>query len=164
MGIAKSPEKLSRMKELYLSGMTQREVALELGCSPMTVSTLLRQLEVPIRPLAGGPRGKDSPNYKGSEAGYRALHLRVERARGKPRLCEKCGTTEAVRYEWALRPGGSYENIDDYDRLCPSCHHTQDGIINNIVFMRSRMAGAHREEGDSDLPRSGERDGRARGG
>jgi len=67
-------------------------------------------------------KGKDNPNWKGDNACYSALHLRVERARGKPSRCEVCKTTDSSkRFEWA-NLNGHYKDIKDYKRMCKKCH------------------------------------------
>ena len=56
--------------------------------------------------------------------GYRGQHLRVERARGKPSLCEHCLTTDpAAHYQWAFNNVGDRDNVEDYIRLCGHCHY-----------------------------------------
>lgn len=58
---------------------------------------------------------------------YSALHGRVNRARGKPKKCVSCGTTDPnVRYEWATVHGLSGEDPEDYIRLCKRCHALYD--------------------------------------
>lgn len=63
---------------------------------------------------------------------YGAHHDKVRKLRGKPSKCEICGTTEAKRFEWA-NITGNYEDINDYKRMCKSCHNRHDGVINNIT-------------------------------
>ena len=69
--------------------------------------------------------------WKGDAANYSALHLRVQTERGRPSLCEECGTTSAKRFEWA-NISGRYEDVADYRRLCCSCHHRMDGLVRNL--------------------------------
>lgn len=69
--------------------------------------------------------GSDNLQWKGVKAGYKAFHLRVEAARGKPKKCEDCGTTSAKRFEWAS-VSGNYSDVNDYKRLCVSCHRRFD--------------------------------------
>jgi len=67
-------------------------------------------------------------NYKGDDVGYGALHAWVTRHKGKPSLCEHCGTTHAKRFEWANIDGKYNRNLDDFIRLCKKCHNTYDGV------------------------------------
>ena len=59
-----------------------------------------------------------------AEAGYQALHLRVESTRGKPKKCAFCQRTSG-RFEWANMTG-DYADVWDYIRLCVSCHRAYD--------------------------------------
>jgi hypothetical protein len=117
---------------LYAAGMTQHELAQHYGISQAQVSRIMNTLHVETRvPKNLKQAGADNANWKGNTAGYAALHIRVEKERGKPQECEVCGTTAASRYEWA-NMSGKYDDINDYKRLCKSCHAKHDGIINNI--------------------------------
>lgn len=83
-----------------------------------------------------GPR---NPNWKGAKAGYRALHLRVERLRGKPQRCEGCNSRAPGHYDWANLTG-RLDDPTDYRRLCRSCHWKLDRTILNIRHMRERVS------------------------
>ena len=65
---------------------------------------------------------------------YTAVHKRLRRDRGTPRLCEHCGTTTAKKFEWAYAGPGHESSraaystdLTDYIRLCTSCHIAFDG-------------------------------------
>ena len=73
--------------------------------------------------------------WRGDEAGYQALHLRVEAARGKPHECSKCGSTEG-RMEWANLTG-NYADVDDYARMCVSCHRNFDAARRRLTGRRT---------------------------
>jgi len=50
--------------------------------------------------------------------------------------CDVCGTTEPGKhYDWANLTG-RYEDVNDYKRMCRSCHFKHDGLIKNIPAMR----------------------------
>lgn len=53
---------------------------------------------------------------------YRMLHYWVEANLGKPRLCSNCGSTDSIGYEWANISGEYKKTLDDWKRLCSSCH------------------------------------------
>lgn len=73
-----------------------------------------------------GKTGDKAGNWKGDEAGYFALHLRISKQLGRPKLCEICRTTDKrKRYEWANLTG-DYANVKDYRRMCQSCHRRYD--------------------------------------
>ncbi len=63
---------------------------------------------------------------------YGAYHHKVRRLRGTPSLCEICGTTHAKKFEWANLTG-HYDDINDYKRMCTSCHSRFDNKILNIT-------------------------------
>lgn len=70
--------------------------------------------------------GPNNSQWKGEDAGYRALHYRVEQSRGTPQLCEACGTTDKDKqYDWAST-SGSPTDPGSYRRLCRSCHMNYD--------------------------------------
>lgn len=56
---------------------------------------------------------------------YGSLHYKIRKLKGTPSLCEVCGTTEAKKFEWANLTG-NYEDINDYQRMCSSCHAIYD--------------------------------------
>lgn len=71
------------------------------------------------------------------EVSYFALHARVRVARGKPQHCEECGTTDPEKaYDWANLTG-NYEDINDYARLCRSCHVRKDGNWRNLPRLKN---------------------------
>jgi hypothetical protein len=79
--------------------------------------------------------------------GQSGMHKRLDKARGKPRLCEHCGTTEAKRYEWAYTgPGhdsgiGAWSmNLKDYIRLCHKCHKIFDNFPGTRAWIESRRS------------------------
>jgi hypothetical protein len=68
--------------------------------------------------------GNLNPSWKGDDAGNQALHQWINKHFGKPKICEKCGTTDKTkRYVWA-RTNGHVKSRDrkDYIRLCQGCH------------------------------------------
>jgi hypothetical protein len=63
---------------------------------------------------------------------YGAVHKRLSKDRGRPSLCEHCGTTTAKKFEWAYagegHERGAYgQDLNDYIRLCTKCHVIFDG-------------------------------------
>lgn len=67
---------------------------------------------------------------------YGAYHYRVRKIRGTPSLCEVCGTTTAKKFEWANLTG-RYEDVNDYKRMCTSCHNKYDNKARN--FTKSKV-------------------------
>lgn len=69
--------------------------------------------------------------WKGDNIGYRAKHLWVIKWKGKPKKCENCGTEDARKYEWANIDHSYRRILDDYIRMCTSCHRKYDMEHNN---------------------------------
>lgn len=78
------------------------------------------------RPKTGLPSGEQHHAWRGDAVGYTALHRWVVRHRGRPSRCEHCGTTSARRYEWANVDHRYRRVLDDYLRLCTTCHRRYD--------------------------------------
>ena len=74
----------------------------------------------------GHPTNEAHPNWKADNVSYSALHMWVVRNRGRPQHCEHCGTTEKKMYHWANIDHCYRRNLNDYIRLCCSCHKRHD--------------------------------------
>jgi hypothetical protein len=109
------------------AGMSQIEIAGELGITLKRVQTAMRKFSIARRPqIKRDQVGPANANWKGDAASYQALHKRVEAARGTPSECKRCGTTDPSQtYDWA-NLSGNYEDIADYERMCRSCHRRYD--------------------------------------
>lgn len=83
--------------------------------------------ETSFKPGHSGYVGEQNGIWAGDKVKYSALHDWVSRHKGKPRLCEECGTTEAKKYEWANISGLYRRELEDWKRLCVSCHRKADG-------------------------------------
>jgi hypothetical protein len=70
--------------------------------------------------------GNKNGGWKGEDVGYIALHKWIARHRGKPSFCESCKTSESKGFEWANISGEYKRDLDDYERLCLSCHRKKD--------------------------------------
>ncbi len=123
---------VENVRALYAKGMTQDEIAELSGVTQKVIWRLMLRHEIPARVAAKrDQRGPRNLAWKGDDASYKALHLRVAVVRGKPSLCERCGTTSAARFEWA-NLSKKYADPNDYIRLCVSCHHRMDGTASNL--------------------------------
>lgn len=76
-------------------------------------------------------RGIKNPAWKGNEAGLTSKHDFVSKWKGKPKKCENCGTESAKKYEWANVDHKYRRVLDDYIRMCTSCHRNYDIKHNN---------------------------------
>jgi len=124
---------IGEAKKLYESGLSQKEVAHEMGTTQKIIWRALKNAGVKCRVAKKRNQfGKNNDSWKGNKAGYAAFHYRVEKQRGKPKKCSMCeATSPYMKYEWA-NITGRYERVYDYVRLCCSCHKRVDKIINNL--------------------------------
>ena len=127
-------EIVERVRRLYASGMTQSEVAEEIGTTQKVIWRLMERHQIPRRPrIKRDQRGANNDSWKGDGARYAAMHLRVAAARGKPAHCVRCGKAGGAQrgYEWASLTK-DFANPYDYIRLCRSCHHKMDDTVRNL--------------------------------
>ncbi len=78
--------------------------------------------------------GEDVHNWKGDDVGYSALHDWVARQLGKPRECEHCKSKTKKVYHWANKSGDYKRDINDWIRLCVSCHSKYDRENRDIIY------------------------------
>ena len=89
-----------------------------------------------ISALARGPRSLETrrkmseAKFKGDQAGYNALHAWVTAKLGRPRKCSDCGfeSNNSRQFHWANISGEYKRDLDDWVRLCVSCHFKRDDI------------------------------------
>lgn len=70
--------------------------------------------------------GEKNPSWRGDKITYSNMHKWVNKNKGRPSLCEHCGTTTAKRYEWASTTNKLFRDLNSYIRLCNRCHHVYD--------------------------------------
>lgn len=130
----------AELRSCYESGMSQIEIAVKFTTTQKVIWTAMQKFGILARVAAKrNQRGSANSSWK-QDPGYQALHIRVEVARGKPKHCEECGTSDPGKYyDWANLTG-NYADVKDYKRMCRSCHHIFDKRINNIHRMRNRGA------------------------
>jgi len=68
--------------------------------------------------------GNNNSNWMGNNVNYPGIHAWVRRHKGKPQVCEKCGSV--IHLEWANKDHSYKRNLDDYIPLCRSCHMKYD--------------------------------------
>lgn len=76
-----------------------------------------------------------SANWKGDEVGYTGLHMWVVRKLGAPSKCEHCETSSAKKFEWANKSQQYKRNLEDWIRLCTSCHRKYDNEIKSLSYV-----------------------------
>lgn len=129
-------EVVAQVVEMYQAGMTVSEIR---AVSPKgyRVQTILERYLPNRRPATKRDQsGEKNHMWAGDDAGYKALHLRVYARRGAPSSCSVCGTTEASRYEWANLTG-NYQDVNDYQRMCVTCHRQFDAARRRATGMRT---------------------------
>lgn len=128
------PERfVTRIRELYEGGLTQSEIAVQVGRSQKVVWNCMRQHGIAARVAAKrDQRGEKNSSWKADDAGKQAFHRRLYALHGKPTKCTVCGTTEANHYDYA-NLSGRYEDLNDYAAMCRSCHWKYDDKITNIT-------------------------------
>lgn len=109
----------------YQDGLTVKEINAIAPKGFKVQNILQRHLPERRSAIKRNQFGAANSSWKGDEAGYQALHLRVDSARGKPMRCDWCEDTSGSRYEWANLTG-DYTNVWDFVRLCVSCHRKYD--------------------------------------
>lgn len=126
---------------LYASGFTVAEVSERIGPG-YRVQTILERHLPRLRVAAKrDQRGERNHMWKGTDANYQAMHVRVQSARGKADHCELCD--DGTKFEWA-NVSGDYADVDDYMALCLSCHRHLDAA-------RRRYLGAPTKGGDANV-------------
>ena len=95
-------------------------------------ATLEHRNNISTSLLVNVKREENSPNWKGNNVGYGALHDWVKRLNGKANKCEDCGTTTSRRYEWTNISGKYKRELGDWKQLCTRCHVITDGRILNL--------------------------------
>ncbi len=73
---------------------------------------------------AGKILGDKHWNWKGEEVSYTNKHARIYRKLGKPDTCVNCGKSGLTgkKIHWANISGQYKDDINDWVRLCASCH------------------------------------------
>ena len=126
------PESVETVRLLYANGKTQREIADRLDLSLKAVQGIFHRNGIKARIAAKrDQRGPLNARWKGDEAGYQAMHLRLYRARGRPFPCSVCRSMTAKAYDWANLTG-NYSDMTDFAPMCRSCHWKHDGRIKNL--------------------------------
>jgi hypothetical protein len=74
------------------------------------------------------PTEENSPNWKGDDIEYSAVHKWVYKTLGKTRTCQHCGDTDldGPNINWANKSGLYLRIPSDWLRLCVRCHRRYD--------------------------------------
>ncbi len=89
-----------------------------------------------------GRFGKDSFSWSGNNITYFGIHSWVRKVLGSPRKCEHCNREDRKAYDWANISKKYKRDIEDWIRLCRSCHikydftpERREQAIKNLKFM-----------------------------
>lgn len=83
-------------------------------------------------PLSKEQKKKISLANRKSQVTYTSIHKWIEHNFGKPKRCDKCGTTINRTYHWANLSGRYKRDKSDWLRLCVPCHHLLDGYLRDL--------------------------------
>lgn len=116
-----------KAKKLYEKGMTQVEVAEQLGTTQKVIWGLFKRNNYKCRIARKRNQwGENNHSWVGNKAKcVETYHRRLNRKHGSPKKCEVCGSTTAKCYHWANLTG-NYPDLEDYKRMCASCHAKYD--------------------------------------
>lgn len=78
--------------------------------------------------------------WKGDAVGYQALHIWIRKKLGTPQYCSHCQSTKKKKYEWANLSGKYTRVLDDWIRLCTSCHVKYDGHSQSMLGKHHTVA------------------------
>lgn len=91
--------------------------------------------------------GDKNGQWKGDNAGYYCMHTWVIRWKGKPNKCEVCGKTKAKKFEWANIDHKYHRILEEYIRMCTSCHRRYD--YNNHLSNIGSKGGSIKNKNDN---------------
>lgn len=70
--------------------------------------------------------GENSSGWLGDKVGYSGVHSWIRKKLGTPSLCQYCKTEKAKKFEWANLSRKYLRKVEDWIRLCTSCHVLYD--------------------------------------
>lgn len=121
------------LESLYFGDFkSQKEIADVYGTTQRVVFSWFRKLGIKSRvAYKRNQKRENNSTWGGNDVTYAAFHYRVVSLKGRPRKCEVCGTDDKNKtYDWACV--GDYKNVDDFKRMCRSCHWKHDKTANNF--------------------------------
>jgi hypothetical protein len=126
------PDKSDIEKLYHIDMLSQAEIGKKYNTTQKVVFSWFKKLGIKSRiPYKRNQWRENNSSWKGDDVTYAALHYRVVSLKGRPKQCEVCGTSDLNKtYDWACI--GDYKNVNDYKRMCRSCHFKHDRIGNNF--------------------------------
>lgn len=86
-------------------------------------------------------KGYEAYKWKGDDVKYSGLHNWIRKKLGSPHYCEHCGNIELNyrQYHWANKGGKYKRKLDDWIRLCVSCHRKYDIKMKKLLGNIKRL-------------------------
>lgn len=145
---------IEEVRSLYSDGWSMRRIAEKFGVNADTIMRRMHENGIPSR-VAGKPghHWDDTHHqWKGNRAGYVAVHTRLNRRFGKPKMCSACGTEDPRKvYDWANQTG-NYDDINDYKRMCRKCHGMYDAARKKANNDERDVSGSQSPSADVPMP------------
>ena len=82
-----------------------------------------------------------NPNWMGGKYVIGSVHQWIAKNLGKPNYCEICKRTDKKDYDWSNKDHKYRRDLNDWQRLCRSCHTAFDIKHNNRKFPSTGMLG-----------------------
>lgn len=116
LGRKQTPEQIRKIKEARATQVITKEHKRKIGHTLKNLWT------------SGALKKEEWWIWKGDKVGYMGLHKRVRKELGTPDTCEYCGKSglSGRQIHWANKSGEYHTDLDDWIRLCVSCHHKYD--------------------------------------
>ena len=96
---------------------------------------------------------ENHPQWKGDNVSYRRLHMWVVKKKGQPDVCEKCGKAglKGRQIHWANKSGKYKRDLNDWIRLCQSCHKYFDSSLkgSSSTYNKERKPSCKHSRADS---------------
>ena len=104
-------------KRLYLEGKIK----------PPSWKGKKASLETRLKMSQSHGKGEANHNWKGDKVGYSGVHRWVESRLGRPNKCiNKLCSKKSVVFEWCNISHSYKRELNDWVRLCRSCHRKYD--------------------------------------
>ena len=91
-----------------------------------------------LQKLNSNQSGSNNRNWKGSKAGYKAIHHWVRSWLPRPKLCARCGIRPTR--EVANLDGKYSRDLSTWEWVCRSCHLRMDNVAKK-AWATKRKAG-----------------------
>jgi len=103
----------------------------------ITRSSKLGRCKSCARKFSGDFKGSRNPFWKGQKVQYRALHTWINNHYGKANMCENKDCRKiSTYYEWANKTGIYDRDINNWIKLCKSCHMFMDNKKRREIFLK----------------------------